>query len=178
MTAGPQLDRRGQRRSFAWAMTMIAFLALYVLVVFQRAIILIGVDDVIARVMGVCLLLFPLLGVYAIWAEIRFAVDANRLIERLAEEEGLPTDDLPVLPSGRADRAVAGRRLERYTRDADAHPDDWRSLLRCGLMLDAAGHRREARRAIVDAIRAERAGRGTAAAASSPGAGPHDGDQE
>lgn len=153
------MDAKLQRRSLIWALVIIAFLLVYIFSLFQHAIMLVSLDDWVARVMGIVLLLFPLLGLYTIWAEVSFARGANKLIGQLAAEEGLPTDDLPVRPSGRADRDVAEQRVPGLIEAAEADPN-WRSLLRLGLMQDAAGHRSDGRRAITGAIRMARAEQG------------------
>ncbi|MCD7100982.1 hypothetical protein [Pseudoclavibacter sp. 13-3] len=152
------MDRHAQSRALTLAIVMIVFLALYIFTVFERAFLLIGLHDPIAQTMGVVLLLFPLLGVYVIYAEIRFAVCANRLIARLSHEGGLPTDDLPLSPSGRADRDAAAQRVGALSGVVEQAGEraTWQDLLRLGLMQDAAGHRSDGRRTIVRAIRAER----------------------
>lgn len=152
------MDRGAQSRALTLAIVMIVFLTLYIFTVFERAFVLIGLHDPIAKTMGAFLLIFPLLGVYVIYAEMRFAVRANRLIARLSREGALPTDDLPLRPSGKADREVATQRVDDLAAAVEQAGDrvTWQDLLRLGLMQDAAGRRSDGRRTIVQAIRVER----------------------
>lgn len=136
---------------------MAVLLALYVVLVGQRAWLLGTSAEPVGIVMGVALIVLPLIAVWAMWREIRFGVRASALAARLETEGGLPAEELDVRPSGRPERAQADELFPAYRADVEAHPEDWRAWFRLGLAYDGAGDRRRARQAIRTAITLERA---------------------
>ena len=139
------------------ALTMAALLALYLIFVIQYAIILISTDIVIAKVMGIALLVLPLIGAWALVAELVFVARGERLVRILGDEGGLPVDTLPRLPSGRIDPVAADLEFPTYQAEVEAAPDSWRAWLRLGLAYDASGDRKRARWATRKAIALQRA---------------------
>jgi hypothetical protein len=135
---------------------MVGLLALYLVLVVQYAIILLGTAQPIAIVMGVALLVFPLIGGWVVARELWFVYRGERLVRMLGAENGLPVDDLPHLPSGRIDRHAADAEFPRYQRAVEDAPESWRDWLRLGLAYDASGDRRRARWATRRAIALER----------------------
>lgn len=110
----------------------------------------------IAVAIGLGCLFLAVLGGWAIITELLFGLRATRLTDRLAAEEGLPTDLLPLGVSGRPDKEIAIASMGAY-REAAARPGaGWRELLRYAVMADAAGDRRAARRATIAALRTAR----------------------
>lgn len=136
---------------------MAVLLTLYVVLVGQRAWLLVASAEPVGIVMGVALIVLPLIAVWAMWREIRFGVRASALAARLETEGGLPAEELDVRPSGRPERAQADELFPAYRADVEAHPEDWRAWFRLGLAYDGAGDRRRARQAIRTAITLERA---------------------
>lgn len=134
-------------------------LALYIVFVGQRAVILLTSGDVVAVLMGVALIVFPALAVWALVRELWFGVRAERLGRTLEEEGGLPDELVGVRPSGRVLREDGDAVFPAHRADVEAHPDDWRAWYRLGLAYDAAGDRRRARGAVRTAIRLETQGR-------------------
>lgn len=137
---------------------MAALLVLYLVFAVRYGMVLIGVGEPVAVAIGIALFVLPVLASWALIAEVRFAVDAERLGVRLEAEGGLSTDELPVLPSGRLDRAAAAEVFPAYQAATEAAPDDWRAWFRLALAYDAAGDRRRARWATRVAIRLSRDG--------------------
>jgi len=117
-----------------------------------QAVLLIRDGRAVPVVFGVGLLVLPLLGVFTVVTELRFGAASGRLARRLADEGGLPADDLPRLPSGRVVRAAADARFDRWRAETETAPTDWRSWYRLGLAYDAARDRRRARGAVRRAI--------------------------
>lgn len=138
---------------------MTALLALYIVLVGQRAWLLVASGDPIAVAMGLALIVLPLIAAWALGRELWFGVRAQQLGRRLATEGGLPEDEVTVRPSGRVLREDGDAVFPAYRADAEAHPDDWRAWYRLGLAYDAAGDRRRAREAVRTAIRLEKADR-------------------
>jgi hypothetical protein len=132
---------------------MAALLGLYLLFAIRYGLLLIGVGQPVGVAIGVALLVFPVIAAGALAAELVFTVRADRLGRRLEAEGGMPAEALPVLASGRIDRAAADAVFPRYQAEAEATPDDWRVWYRLGLAYDASGDRRRARWAMRQAIR-------------------------
>lgn len=138
------------------ALSMAVLLALYMILVADRSVRLVGTGEPVAIGLGVALIVFPLIAAWAVMREILFGIRTERLVKSLDAEHGLPEDDLPKRPSGRPDRAAADAEFERYRADVDAEPDSWRAWFRLGLAYDASGDRRRARAALRRAIDLDR----------------------
>jgi hypothetical protein len=138
---------------------MTALLALYIVLVGQRAWLLLVSGQPIGVAMGIALVVLPVIAAWALWRELAFGLGSQRLARQLEAEHALPTDEVDVRPSGRPDRAQADALFPAYRDDVEAHPDDWRAWFRLGLAYDGAGDRSRARGAIRKAISLERAAR-------------------
>jgi len=145
---------RSRVSTMVGVVAMSALLVLYMWAAGFQAWLMITTGDPIVVAMGLALIVFPLVGVWALWREIMFGVWSSRLARRLDAEGDVATalDDLPTRPSGRPDRAAADALFPEFASDVDAHPDDWRAWFRLGLAYDASGDRRRARGAIRRAI--------------------------
>jgi len=140
---------------------MAALLALYIVLVGQRAWLLLASGDPVGIAMGVALVVLPLIAGWALGRELWFGVRAQQLGRRLEAEDALPAEEVAVRPSGRVVRADGDAVFPAYRAEVEANPDDWRAWYRLGLAYDAAGDRRRAREAVRTAIRLERADRST-----------------
>jgi hypothetical protein len=143
-------------KNFVGAIVMAALLALYIVLVFQYAFILLGTGVLAGQIEGAALLVLPIIGTWALVRELMFGVRAQRLLRLMTERELLPVDDLPHRPSGRPDRAAADLEFPKYQAEVEAAPDDWTRWYRLALAYDASGDRRRARWATRRAIRLER----------------------
>jgi len=139
------------------AIVMAALLALYLVFVGQYALLLINSEEPAAKAMGFALAVLPLIGAWALVAELTFVTRGQRLIALLGKEGGLPVDDLPRLPSGRIDPKAADLEFETHQADVEKNPGSWQSWLRLGLAYDASGDRSRARWATRKAISLQRA---------------------
>ena len=138
---------------------MAPLLALYIVLVGQRAWILLTSGDPLGIAMGAALAVLPLLAAWGLSREVRFGIRAQQLGARLEREGALPQDEVAVRPSGRVVREDGDAVFPRYRDEVEAHPDDWRAWYRLSLAYDAAGDRRRAREAVRTAIRLESADR-------------------
>lgn len=138
---------------------MAAVLLLYVLVVSQRAILLLTTGDPVGITMGLALFILPAIAAWAIGRELWFGIRAENVGRRLESEGALPEEQLSVRPSGRVDRDEADALFPRYREAVESAPDDWRAWYRLGLAYDGAGDRRRARSAVRQAIKLESAER-------------------
>jgi cytochrome c-type biogenesis protein CcmH/NrfG len=141
------------------AILMSALLVLYLVLVAQLALRLIAVDNGIAKTLGIALIVFPVLGMWALVAEIMFGIRTERLVRMLDAAGELPVDSLPKRTSGRPERAAADSEFPRYKAEVEADPDSWKAWFRLGLSYDASGDRTRARRSLRRAIRLERESR-------------------
>ncbi|MBW9109862.1 hypothetical protein [Microbacterium ureisolvens] len=138
---------------------MAALLALYIVLVGQRAWLLLVSGDPVGVAMGAALVVLPLIAAWALGRELWFGVRAQQLGTRLEAEGALTQDEVAVRPSGRVLREDGDAVFPAYRAEVEAHPDDWRAWYRLGLAYDAAGDRRRAREAVRAAIRLEKTDR-------------------
>jgi hypothetical protein len=103
--------------------------------------------------LGVGLLVLPLIGAWVVVAELRFGAATQRLAEELEADGRWPTEELPLRPSGRPERAAADALFATRRADVEADERDWGAWFRLGLAYDDAGDRRRARAAMRTAIR-------------------------
>jgi len=136
---------------------MAALLALYLVFALWYGTVLIGVGEAIAILMGIGLMVLAALGAAFLLVELVFARRADRLARLLEDSGELPQEELPLLPSGRVDRAAADAAFPAYQAAVEAAPQDWKAWFRLALAYDAAGDRRRARWAVRRAIEVERA---------------------
>jgi cytochrome c-type biogenesis protein CcmH/NrfG len=140
---------------------MAVLLALYIVLVAQRAWLLLISGQPIAIAMGLALVVLPVIAAWALGRELWFGVRAEQLARRLEAEGGLPEEPVTVRPSGRVVREDGDAVFPTYREDVEAHPDDWRAWYRLGLAYDASRDRKRARAAVRRAIQLETAERRT-----------------
>lgn len=148
------VDATGKGRTFA-ALT-VALLVLYLVVTFQRGVVLLLSGQPVGILLGLGLVVLPVLGAWSLVREVLFASRVQQLADRLEAEGGLPEDDLPRTPAGRIDREAADADFPRWQHEAEEHPEDWRSWFRLSWAYDASGDRKRARRAMRDAVAVRR----------------------
>lgn len=138
---------------------MAVALLIYIVLVAQRAWLLVTSAEPVGIAMGIALVVLPVIAAWALGRELWFGVRAERLGRRLEAEGALPSDDVTVRPSGRVVREDADALFPAYRSAVQNQPDDWRAWYRLGLAYDAAGDRRRARAAVRQSIRLEGAER-------------------
>jgi cytochrome c-type biogenesis protein CcmH/NrfG len=134
---------------------MAAVLALYIVLVAQRAWLLMASGDPVGIAMGAALVILPIIAAWAIGREIWFGARAAAVGRRLEAEGALPEEQLATRPSGRVLRDEADAVFPAYRAAVEAAPEDWRAWYRLGLAYDGSGDRRRARAAVRTAIRLE-----------------------
>ena len=138
---------------------MSALLVLYLALVVQLAVRLIGVDSPVGKFLGIALIVLPLLGFWAMLAELLFGIRSQRLVAMLKAHNQLPVEVLPMRSSGRPIRSAADAEFPLVKADVEANPGRWQAWFRLGLSYDACGDRRRARSSIRRAIDLERQSR-------------------
>lgn len=127
---------------------LIVALAAYFGLIGYRGVYLLGQHSAGLKILGVAVLVLPLVGVWVVYAEVRFGFATQRLAVELDE----PEPELPRSASGRVDRDTADALFETRRAEAEAAPQDWRAWYRLALAYDYAGDRRRARTAMRTAI--------------------------
>ena len=135
------------------AILMAVLLLIYLVLVFQRGILLIATGEPIGIAMGVALFVLPVIAAWAIGRELLFGARTEKLVHILDAEGGLPVEDLPHRASGRPLRDAADEQFPQYRAEVEAAPQNWRAWFRLGLAYDASGDRRRARAALRQSIR-------------------------
>lgn len=143
--------RRNRTKIWVGAVTLL--LVFYLVVSFQRSVLLLGDSNLTAKAIGAAYLVLPVIGAWALIRELLFGARTEQMAKVLEAEGGLPVDELPRTPGGRIVRAAADAEFEKYRADAEAAPDDWRSWFRLSCAYDAAGDRKRARASMRDAVR-------------------------
>jgi tetratricopeptide (TPR) repeat protein len=132
-----------------WALVMTALAVIYVVLLGQKAILLILDNNWVAKAMGLALLVLPIVAAWAILTEVKFGIDA----ERLAKTNSLPELQLELRPSGRATKESAQVEFERIKALVSQDLENWELWFRLGECYDASGDRKLARKSIRKAIK-------------------------
>lgn len=135
-----------------WALVIASAVAVYLVLTAWRGLAFLSAPSWSARLLGLAVLVLPVLGAGLIVRELRFGSQVADLGRRLADEQGLPLDDLPRRPSGRVERAAADARAAEAIAAVEATPQDWRCWYRLGIAYDDAGDRTRARAAMRRAL--------------------------
>lgn len=142
-----------KNRTKIWVAAVTLLLVFYLVVSFQRSLLLLTDSNLTAQVIGAAYLVLPVVGAWALIRELMFGARTEQMAKVLEAEGGLPVDELPRTPGGRIVRAAADAEFEKYKAEAEAAPDDWRSWFRLSCAYDAAGDRKRARASMRDAVR-------------------------
>lgn len=119
------------------ALILVAVLAFYLVVIGQRAWLMIQDDRTTMRLLGIAVLLLPIIGTWAIWRELRIGFGSQELAQRLTAEGGMPQVSLS---------------FAECKADVQAHPEDWRAWYRLAVAYGDAGDTRHGRQALQRAM--------------------------
>ena len=142
-----------KNRTKIWVGAVTLLLVFYLVVSFQRSLLLMSDSNLTAKAIGAAYLVLPVVGAWALIRELMFGARTEQMAKVLEAEGGLPVDELPRTPGGRIVRAAADAEFEKYRAEAEAAPDDWRSWFRLSCAYDAAGDRKRARASMRDAVK-------------------------
>ncbi|MEV4990695.1 hypothetical protein [Pseudarthrobacter sp. LMD1-1-1.1] len=142
-----------KNRTKIWVGAVTLLLVFYLVVSFQRSLLLLTDSNLTAKAIGAAYLVLPVVGAWALIRELMFGTRTEQMAKVLEAEGGLPVDELPRTPGGRIVRAAADAEFEKYRAEAEAAPDDWRSWFRLSCAYDAAGDRKRARASMRDAVK-------------------------
>ena len=142
-----------KNRTKIWVGAVTLLLVFYLVVSFQRSVLLLLDSNPAAKAIGAAYLVLPAIGVWAMIRELLFGARTEQMAKVLEAEGGLPVDELPRTPAGRIVRSAADLEFEKYKAEAEAAPGDWRSWFRLSCAYDAAGDRKRARSSMRDAVK-------------------------
>lgn len=142
-----------KNRTKIWVGAVTLLLVFYLVVAFQRSVLLLGDPSLVAKAIGAGYLVLPVIGAWALIRELMFGARTEQMAKVLEAEGGLPVDNLPRTPAGRIIREAADLEFEKYRDEAEAAPGDWRSWFRLSCAYDAAGDRKRARASMRDAVK-------------------------
>ncbi|WP_458110970.1 hypothetical protein M1D88_11220 [Arthrobacter sp. R1-13] len=142
-----------KNRTKIWVGAVTLLLVFYLVVAFQRSVLLLGDPNLVAKAIGAGYLVLPVIGAWALIRELMFGARTEQMAKVLEAEGGLPEDNLPRTPAGRIIREAADVEFEKYREEAEAAPGDWRSWFRLSCAYDAAGDRKRARASMRDAVK-------------------------
>jgi hypothetical protein len=128
-------------------------LIVYFVLLGRIAFALIGSGEAAPVGLGVALLGFPIIGLWAMVSTLR-AGFAHQKLARLAKEQGLELDvsALPKMPSGRVDRGAADTLFQSVKQEVEQEPGSWQRWYRLARAYDYAGDRSRAREAMRKAV--------------------------
>ncbi|RAX47666.1 hypothetical protein DQ354_01505 [Arthrobacter sp. AQ5-06] len=150
---GEFLDAFRKNRTKIWVGAVTLLLVFYLVVSFQRSVLLLLDSNLAAKAIGAAYLVLPAIGAWAMIRELLFGARTEKMAKVLEAEGGLPVDELPRTPAGRIVRSAADLEFEKYKAEAEAAPGDWRSWFRLSCAYDAAGDRKRARASMRDAVK-------------------------
>jgi cytochrome c-type biogenesis protein CcmH/NrfG len=134
-----------------WVLIMSLLTAAYMILLGSRGVVLIADPNWIAKAMGLLILVFPILGIWSLYMELRFGLAAQALVLR-ARKAGVPELMVELRPSGKAVKQSALIAFEGAKSTAEADPENWESWVRLSEGYDASGDRKRARSAMRHAI--------------------------
>lgn len=128
---------------------MTALAVIYVVLLGQKAVLLLLEDNWVAKAMGAALIFLPMVAAWAILTEVKFGIDA----ERLARSNTQPQLSFELRPSGRPTKESAQAEFERVKSLVSQDLENWELWFRLGECYDASGDRKLARKSIRKAIK-------------------------
>ncbi|MFV1364455.1 tetratricopeptide repeat protein [Mycolicibacterium elephantis] len=135
---------------------MCVALVVYFLLLGRIAMAFIGTGEAAAVGLGLALMAFPMIGLWAMVSTLRSGL-AHQRLARIVHDEGMELDvsSLPRMPSGRIQRAAADELFVTVRRELENDPDNWRRWYRLARAYDYAGDRRRARETMRKAVEME-----------------------
>lgn len=134
-----------------WAIAVAVAAMIYMVFAVWQAVAFIRSGSLIGAALGISLFALPLLGLWLVWREIRFAMAVQQLSDELAATYRLPPE-LERRPSGRPTVAAAMAEFKRCQQLIAEQPEDPANWYALALAYDAGGDRKRARAAMAHAV--------------------------
>ncbi|MCH9814902.1 MAG: hypothetical protein K0U64_00440 [Actinomycetia bacterium] len=123
------------------ALILAGILLVYLFFLGRTGVALIWSGDFVGALLGIAVLVFPFIGVWVIWREVRFGFTTQQMAAFQSEN---PIEDQPL------DFAATKALVEEQ-------PDSWEAWFRVSIAYDQAGDRRKARESMHHAVTLYRA---------------------
>lgn len=140
-------------RNKFFAIVMALAVAAYVVLAFGQAYLFAQNGGAVGAALGLAIAVVGLLGLFFIAREVRFGMTMQAMGRQLAASGELGHDQLPRLPSGRAETAAADVHWQRVQEACMQDPGNWAQWYRLALAYDDARDRKRARAAMREAER-------------------------
>ena len=134
------------------ALFMSALVVVYLVLVAERSVALMGSGDPIGIAIGSLMIFLPAVAFWGIAMELRFGLRIEKLGEVLKKENSWPQFPFVLRPSGRPTKQSAQDVFDEFRQKVAADENNWRAWFALGLAYDAAGDRPRARKAMRQAI--------------------------
>jgi hypothetical protein len=131
---------------------MSALVVVYLVLVAERSVALMGSGDPIGIAIGSLMIFLPAVAFWGIAMELRFGLRIEKLGEVLKKENSWPQFPFVLRPSGRPTKQSAQDVFDEFRQNVVADENNWRAWFALGLAYDAAGDRSRARKAMRQAI--------------------------
>jgi hypothetical protein len=131
---------------------MSALVVMYLVLVAERSVALIGSGEPIGIAIGSLMIFLPLLAFWGIAMELRFGLRIEKLGEELKRENAWPKFPFEIRASGRPTKQSAKDVFAEFRQKVVADESNWKAWFALGLAYDAAGDRPRARKAMRQAI--------------------------
>ena len=131
---------------------MSALVVVYLVLVAERSVALMGSGDPIGIAIGSLMIYLPAVAFWGIAMELRFGLRIEKLGEVLKKENSWPQFPFVLRPSGRPTKQSAQDVFDEFRQKVAADENNWRAWFALGLAYDAAGDRPRARKAMRQAI--------------------------
>lgn len=130
-----------------------ALLVMYLAILGNFGMTLLQSPSALGKTFGALILVFPVLGIWAMIRELSFGLKVEKLAKQVEAKGEWPRFELELRPSGRPTRESADKVFETYREKAYANEGNWQSWFNLGLAYDAAGDRKRARLAMRKALK-------------------------
>ncbi len=111
------------------ALILSAILAVYLVLLGRTGVLLVFSGSVAGLLLGLAILVFPVVGAWIIYRELRFGFTAQKMSEAM-------------------DGAVIDQEFQVVKAAVQADPKDWRSWFKVSIAYDEAGDRRQSRKSM------------------------------
>lgn len=139
-------------RTKIMALVMTVLTLIYVALLGQRGLLLLGQDQIVAKIMGGFILVLPVIAVWGIFVELRFGLRVEKLATSIEASGDWPDLELEFRPSGRPTKETATKAFHKIQAETEAAPESWLNWFSLSLAYDACGDRRRARAAMRKAL--------------------------
>lgn len=131
---------------------MVLLTLIYVSLLGQRGLLLLEQPQLVAKAMGLFILVLPAVAIWGIFAELRFGIRVEKLAGQVEASGNWPDLQLEYRPSGRPTKVTAQKAFAKAQTQCQANPQSWLNWFSLSLAYDACGDRRRARAAMRKAL--------------------------